>query len=189
LPSTPARLACARVHARLVTSFELAMADVILANGAVCTAALGKVKIEGPHFGQGFAKVDSRHRDHGPVAGPAATVSAWPRQCSRDAFRGPPATLRSRGPQPASHDPGQPQLPRGIGTSASSRAAVSRVGDLRPCSSTAVCCSPSLTAARCGQPRSPNGSLNLPSGLVAADPAARPASRHRPPSLSRQVWT
>ena len=70
----------ARVHARLVTSFELAMADVILANGAgcypLCAAAgilkypLGKVKIEGPHFGQGFAKVDSRHRDHGPVAGP-----------------------------------------------------------------------------------------------------------------------
>jgi hypothetical protein len=57
----------ARVHARLVTSFELAMADVILANGAgcypLCPAAgilkcpLGKVKIEGPHFGQGFAKL------------------------------------------------------------------------------------------------------------------------------------
>jgi len=74
LPSTPARLACPRVRARLVTSFELAMADVILANGAVChplcPAALGKVKIEAPHFGQGFAKVDSRHRVHGPVAGP-----------------------------------------------------------------------------------------------------------------------
>jgi len=31
---------------------------------------------------------------------------------------------------------------------------------------TAVCCSPSLTAARCGQPRSPNGSLYLPSGRL-----------------------